>query len=68
VDPRDRDGWTPLHLATSRNHYVAVERLLDAGADPLAKTRAGDTPMTLTRGSQSEPVRGLLARHGAPNS
>jgi ankyrin repeat protein len=36
VRARSYDGWTPLHLAAFFGQPAAAERLLQAGADPLA--------------------------------
>lgn len=32
------NGWTAPHLAAVRNDLVAIKMLLDAGADPQART------------------------------
>lgn len=50
-DPAFRGGFarglTALHLAASSGRPGAVRRLLDAGADPLAASLDGDTPLDL---------------------
>ncbi|XP_014230096.1 ankyrin-3-like isoform X2 [Trichogramma pretiosum] len=43
VDARDKNGWTPLHLALYRRHRGVMETLLRAGADPNSATRSGST-------------------------
>ena len=55
VMARDRDGWTPLHLATSRKVYVdgSVEALLEAGADPQAKDGYGKTAWDYARDNEA---------------
>lgn len=81
--PDDRTGWTPLHVAcASRWHrldparapgLVEVARmLLDAGADPLARTgepRAGWTPLRCAVAGAANPdiVRLLLERGAVPD-
>ncbi len=48
ADPqaRDKNGWTPLHLAAQFNRNPAVVTLLlDRGADPQARTKGGTTPL-----------------------
>lgn len=52
VDEKDGEGWTALHWAA----YLAIPKgrreqmvrvLLDAGADPLARTAKGETPLDI---------------------
>ena len=48
ADPqaRDKNGWTPLHLAAQFNRNPAVVTLLlDRGADPQARAKGGTTPL-----------------------
>jgi hypothetical protein len=47
VDARDRDGWTPLHLALFLGSIDAAQLLLDHGADPLVITKCGRNAMHL---------------------
>ncbi len=58
---RDEYGNTPLHLAA---HYTdaddsslhagdALEALLDAGANPMARNAAGQTPWDLARANEA---------------
>ena len=35
----DKDGHTPLHLATAHQHYTTVQVLLQLGADVSRATR-----------------------------
>ena len=57
-------GLTPLHLAVVR-HPDKVPALLDAGANPNAKTRYGLTPLHLAAQSGSYDVVALLLLEGA---
>lgn len=43
MDPRvaDRDGWTPLHYAAAYGHRRVAVSLVEAGADPSARTVHG---------------------------
>jgi len=42
VDARMSDGRTPLHVALGADRPATVLRLLEAGADPAARDRAGN--------------------------
>jgi len=52
VDAADRGGFTALHYACIENRRKLVELLLEHGADPLIKTKAGDAPIMLVHSSQ----------------
>ena len=45
VGARDSDLYTPLHRASYNNHLQMVKLLLHHGADPLATTEDGWTPL-----------------------
>ena len=52
--PCSSDTWaTPLHQACWRGSRPAIQALLDAGADPFAKTRGGSLPIHNTCRRQS---------------
>lgn len=61
------DGWTALHLAAFFGHADAAGRLLDAGADPRAKSRnsLGNTPLHAATAGQHPAVALLLIARGA---
>ncbi|KAJ3179825.1 hypothetical protein HDU87_002393 [Geranomyces variabilis] len=52
IDNKTESGQTALHYAASKNHAEVVDALLNAGADPSARDRYGQTPMhrAATRG------------------
>lgn len=56
INAANRRGFTPLHLACHcfKEHWKVVEFLLLAGADPYAKSIAGETPydVLLVRGKK----------------
>jgi ankyrin repeat protein len=45
VHEEDDWGWTPLHLAANVGNEEIVRYLLEQGANPAAKNRAGGTPV-----------------------
>jgi uncharacterized protein len=61
------DGVTALHLACFYGQKEAVECLLRAGADPLARTRndRGSTPMQEAASTGQSEIARLLMAHGA---
>ena len=69
ANARDRIGCTPLFLAAWTGYPVVVERLLQFGADPNVRSRAGQTPLDTSvthiwEGEQSTVAR-LLLEYGA---
>ncbi|GAB2931405.1 ankyrin repeat domain-containing protein [Micromonospora polyrhachis] len=72
ADPNaaDRDGTTPLYLASVQNRPLAVRILLDAGADPNVESGHGEegTPLTgAAAWGHTDVVRELLAHGADPN-
>ena len=70
VDPNQRgiNDYTPLHMAVAEGHALAVQILLDAGADPDLRTRIDDyeTPLEMARKAGQAAIAELLAGHGKP--
>lgn len=60
VDPET--GWTALHYAAEQNSARVASLLLEAGADPVALTPHGETPLHLASGPE---VARLLFAGGA---
>ncbi|KAK9864565.1 hypothetical protein WJX84_000508 [Apatococcus fuscideae] len=58
------DGATPLHCAALRTSPKLTEHLLASGADPMARTAAGDLPMDLVPACKPVSVRAKGARAG----
>ena len=70
ADPNQRgiNDYTALHMAVARGNALAVQILLDAGADPDSRTRIDEceTPLELARTMRSDVIAGILERRGAP--
>jgi ankyrin repeat protein len=61
-------GYTPLMLAAQRGNCQAMAILLDAGADPNAQTRAGQSSLGIAAAwGQESAVRYLLSRGARPS-
>ncbi len=57
----DKEGWSPLHLASWQGHLQAVTMLLEAQADVDASTLAGITPLHVAHScDQTDVVKVLL--------
>jgi len=68
-DPNKRgiNDYTPLHMAVSECNLPAVRLLLEAGADPLLRTRIDDceTPREMAERAALDEIAALLAAHEA---
>jgi hypothetical protein len=70
ADPHQRgiNDYTALHMAVAERNALAVQRLLDAGADAELPTRIDecDTPLEMARAAGLTDIAALLARKGQP--
>jgi hypothetical protein len=70
VDPNQRgvNDYTALHMAVAERQALAVQLLLDAGADPDLRTRIDDceTPLELSRTAGLAEIAAILERRGQP--
>jgi uncharacterized protein len=62
---KDDKGWTLLHQQALAGSTATVRVLLDAGADPNAKTDHGMTPLQLAQTLEWDNVVALLRGRGA---
>ena len=70
ADPNQRgiNDYTPLHMAVAERNLLAIQRLLDHGADPDLRTRIDDceTPGEMAAAAGMTEAAALLARRGQP--
>jgi hypothetical protein len=70
ADPNQRglNDYTPLHMAVGERQAMAVQILLEAGADPGLRTRIDEceTPLDMARAAGLEVIAGILERRGGP--
>jgi len=65
ANPGTELGNSPAALAANRSHWVVVEELVRAGADPNAYTSQGDTLLHLAVYGNRLRMAEILLRHGA---
>ncbi|MGV0977064.1 MAG: ankyrin repeat domain-containing protein, partial [Azonexus sp.] len=58
---RDNDGATPLHMAAYSSRPANTQLLLEAGADPLAKTDNGRDPGSMARKVKADETAGVIS-------
>lgn len=69
-DPNQRgiNDYTPLHMAVAVRNALAVQRLLEGGADPELRTRIDDceTPLEMANSAGLTEIAAILERKGQP--
>jgi hypothetical protein len=70
ADPNQRgiNDYTALHMAVAERNALAVQMLLEGGADPDIRTRIDDceTPLEMARAAGLADIAALLERRGQP--
>lgn len=70
ADPNQRgiNDYTALHMAVAERQPLAVQILLDAGADPELRTRIDEceTPLEMATAAGLVEIAAILARKGQP--
>ena len=70
ADPNRRgiNDYTPLHMAVAERNALAVQTLLDSGADPELRTRIDEceTPLEMAESAGLADIAATLARKGQP--
>jgi uncharacterized protein len=70
ADPNLRgiNDYTPLHLAVAKKNLLALQILLDGGADPELRTRIDtcETPLDMAKGAGLFDFVAMLERKGRP--
>lgn len=55
LNARDKDSYTPMMIAAIANRYDMVYIMLEAGADPTIKTKAGTTIVNMINRIRTDP-------------
>jgi hypothetical protein len=70
ADPNQRglNDYTPLHMAVGERNPLAVQILLEGGADPELRTRIDEceTPREMAEAAGLADIAAMLARKGQP--
>jgi ankyrin repeat protein len=66
ANQRGINDYTPLHMAVAERNALAIQLLLDAGANPELRTRIDDceTPLEMARAAGLDAIAAVLERRG----
>ena len=51
-NPKDHEGWTPMHLAVGKGYYKICKVIIDHGANPNPTNNAGISALDLAHSNQ----------------
>ncbi len=67
-DQKDKDGWTPLHLAAAEGKIKMVEYLIGQGLDKDARNMRGETAYHVALSAEATEAADFLKKAGADTS
>jgi ankyrin repeat protein len=65
INARDKDGFTPLHMAAGAGHADVVQLLISKGAEVNAANKIGVTPLHVAAATGHVDIADLLISKGA---
>ena len=68
LDQKDKDGWTPLHVAAVEGNVKMLEFLIGKGLDKDARNMKGETAYHVARAAKAVEAADFLKKAGADTS
>jgi ankyrin repeat protein len=68
ADQKDKDGWTPLHIAAVEGKIKMIEFLIAQGLDKDARNMKGETAYHVARFAEATEAADFLKKAGADTS
>jgi ankyrin repeat protein len=65
LDQKDKDGWTPLHVAAVEGNIKMLEFLIGEGLDKDARNMKGETAYHVARAAEAVEAADFLKKAGA---
>jgi ankyrin repeat protein len=65
LDQKDKDGWTPLHVAAVEGNIKILEFLIGEGLDKDARNMKGETAYHVARAAEAVEAEDFLKKAGA---
>jgi len=64
INAKNKNGWTPLHLAARDGHVYVARLLLERGADAGVRDNKGRTPLDVARYTGHAEVVRVIEEYG----